>query len=66
MMKKHLSLLALAAIATTVSCKKEVTPKPAAPKEQVKETVKATPSVNNAAYDYQKAITAKRTLNPAN
>lgn len=66
MMKKHLSLLALAAIATTVSCKKEVTPKPAAPKEQVKETVKATPPVNNAAYDYQKAITAKRTLNPAN
>lgn len=65
-MKKHLSLLALAAIATTVSCKKEVTPKPTAPIAQVKETAKTTPPVNNSAYDYQKAIAAKRTLNPTN
>ena len=63
-MKSILSLLIIAMITSMVSCKKDVA-QPAATKPKT-DAVKPAAPVYNGAYDYQKAIMAKRTLTPIN
>jgi len=64
-MRKLLLMLMATIVVCIASCKKDAIVKQMSPKPKAVETVKTSAAtVPKAPYDYQKAIMAKRTLNP--